>query len=438
MGVIDSLSDNVLGGGIVIVIALTVLAFLVFLVLSFLNRDKLVIEKPVSSDSALAREFAPFNRIIESEIRKVSIQHLRSQEAVGDTSVFRELAPQVRADEVALKISPERFKRVLETAMAVSGWFLRPPAVRSLLYGDSATINVRATFHKRSEATAEIPVVSRSRSTGQVMDEMARELGLKVIIQQSPSIDINNWQALEHLTIAIERWPKSSIQAGQIDSLGMFKEIEEALLEASRLDPSSPLVNYNLGLLYYYRYKPDDNEEARKLFNQASRTPNARLKGLAKIGLARCFCQDYHRFGRETPAVLNEARELAGEAIALLERAKSEAGKKHAHLIKLDLARAYACRAFAYHVTEQPDDIEKGKADYLDVIDQTHPDVPTYVYNNLGYILMARAGRFTPADDKASYEEAKSYLEKALEKAPKHKFALANLDSLVKSLCRSN
>ena len=195
-------------------------------------------------------------------------------------------------------------------------------------------------------------------------------------------------------------------------------------------------MNYNLGLLNYYRYQPDGNEEARKLFNQASRTPNARLKGLAKTGLARCFCQDYHRFGRETPSVLNEARELAGEAIALLEQARSEAGKKHAHLIKLDLARAYACRAFAYHVTEQPDDIEKGKADYLNVIDQTHPDVPTYVYNNLGYILMARAGRFTPADDKASYGEAESYLEKALEQTPRHKFALANLGNVERLIGR--
>ena len=123
MGVIDSLADNVLGGGIVIVVALTVLAFLVFLVLSFLNRNKLVIEKPDTSDSALSQQFAPFNRIIESEIRKVSSQHVRSQEAVGDTNVFRELAPQIRADEVALKMSPQRFKSVLEMAMAVSGWF---------------------------------------------------------------------------------------------------------------------------------------------------------------------------------------------------------------------------------------------------------------------------------------------------------------------------
>ena len=77
--------------------------------------------------------------------------------------------------------------------------------MRSLLYGDSGTVNVRASFHKRHTSISEIPVVSRSRSTSQIMDEMARELGLKVIIQQSPEIDINNWQALEHLTIAIER-----------------------------------------------------------------------------------------------------------------------------------------------------------------------------------------------------------------------------------------
>lgn len=436
MDLLDWLRDT-LGQSTYGAIGLAVLAFAGFAVASYVNRDKLVVGDPDVAQDEMAPMASELGRLVRSELRRASQQHLQAQGAAGDVAVFQELAPQARADEVALRVSPERFKPLLRSAMAIFGWLVRPPTLRSMLYRDPGLVGVQASLHRRGAQAIELPRVNRPPEEPALRTGIARELALKIIIAQADAIAVTDWRALDCLTRAIERWPKRSSQAARSESEEAFREVEEALTEALVHDPASPLVLYNLGLVRYSRFDGAENEEAKTLFERAARTDNPRLRALALIGSARCYCQDYHRFGQATTETLENARRAATEALGILEPLSREAEGPYARLVHSDLARAYACRAFAFHVTEDPVDIEAGKADYLRVIGETTPSVPTYVYNNLGYILMARAGRFTPGPDTATYQEAAGYLDKALERDPSNIFALANLGNIDRLMGRT-
>lgn len=416
-------------------LVLPLVALVVFVTISWINRNKVVIEKVKSEDSSLAKEFADLNRLVEAEIRKVVAAHQTLHEAAGDLNIFAHVAPQIKADEVALQIPSEKFRFILKPVFLLLGWLMRPPTVRSTVYRDRDIISLRATVYQRGQVEVELEKVRRQTSIDNLKDELARELALKLVIQLSLSIKVRDWRAIDCLTRAIQLWPKDTTQVSQSDLQQEWKAVEEALLAAKKYDPYNVLVNYNLGLFHYYRYNATDNEKARLLFEQAGRTKSIRLRGLAKKGVARTYCQDYHRFGKESQTVLSNARSTAMEAVTLIEQAKEEAKGESANLLKIDLARALYCRAFAYHVTERPEDIDRAVDDYRQVIAEIQPAVvPAFIYNNLGYILMAKAGRFKVDGSPSDYEEAQGYLNEALATNPAYKFALANLGNIERIL----
>jgi tetratricopeptide (TPR) repeat protein len=303
-----------------------------------------------------------------------------------------------------------------------------PPTVSGIIHrtGDEATLE--AAIDVRNRGRHQLESVSRPISALRFQQRIARDLALIVIRHQSPEMSIRNWQALDKFTEALTIWPPATTVTDATES--RFRETEDALLAAQEYDPDSPLINFNLALLCYGKFDAEYNERALVMFDKATRTANLHLKGLAKIGLARCYCQEYHRFGQQTQVVLDKARATSAEAVELIKQAMREARKADAERLKYDYARALYCRAFAQHVTEKPEDIERGVRDYLEVIDITKPNVPDFVYNNLGYILMAKRGRFEPYGGPSDYDEAARYLNLALEQEPSQKMALANLGNV--------
>ncbi len=398
------------------------------------NRNKVVIEKFDLEEASLERDFGGFSRLVEAEIRRLIEVHLSQQEASGDLNIFRELAPQSSGAEFALELVPnELVKGIVKIALAGFGWLMRPPTLSGLVSRAGKKVTVQATVHSRGRESHQLDPVSRPDYKPELKEAMAQELGFKVIIHQSPDITVENWRALRRLSEAIERWP-SSTQASKQEYQEAFKAIEAALLAARKHNPNSPLINYNLALLYYYRYKAKDNEEARQLFRKALRTDNPRLEALANIGLARCYSQDYHRFGKQSRAVLDKARDSAEKAVKLTEQAMRTAKGPVRGQTKIDYARALYCRAFAWHVTEELEDIERGIRDYERVIEITEPRVPAFVYNNQGYLYMARADRFVAGGDEAGLNRSAEYFNLALKREPDYTFALANLGNVMRLL----
>jgi len=227
---------------------------------------------------------------------------------------------------------------------------------------------------------------------------------------------------------------------------------------AKKEDKSSPLVNYNLALIYYYEYSDKQMAEAILHFDRTTHTQIDRFVYLGQIGLARCYCQNYHRLGKQIPEVLSRAREAADEAVRLIKKEKVKLGlEEWTGHVKVDYARALYCQAFAQHVTEIDDDLDSGVRLYLEILEMycqlgkdnifknsgnlntvinllndKKPKVPAVIYNNLGYILMARGGRFERKNEKSDeyYKHAKEFFKLAFTRASDYKFARANLGNL--------
>lgn len=430
--ILDSIGEQLINITLATVIAIPVILASVFLLI-FPNRNKLIIEGFTLDDPALEKEFANMGGSVEAEIYRVLNIHRNHHRAAGDLRIFSHLAPKSSSGEIKVEalLPLESLKIIVRFGFLVFGLWLRPSTLRGSVSRTGDEITLQATIYTRRQAAPQpLEEVVRPIHTPRIRDEMARELALKVIVHQSPDMIIKNWEVLDKFTDALKIWPTDT--AVTHFSEEKFEETEAALLAAQEHDLSNPLINYNLALLYYSQFKEKSNENATDLFDRATRTRNIHLKGLATIGLARCHCQKYHRFGQQTQGVLKQARDKARAAVEYIEQAKRAASKADAAHMSFDYARALYCQAFAQHITEKPEDIDRGAEYYRKSIDITKPNVPDFVYNNLGYILTAKVGRFELRGDPADYDIAVHYLYKALEQEPRHKMALANLGNVAR------
>ncbi len=475
--ILSWIRDNILAvGGIIF--SLLMFAGYVFLgVLAFKNRHKLMVKDFDVKDSRLPESLKSFAGHLESEIRLSTEAHMNASEAASDINIFRDLAMPPRGEAIALDSQLKeredgKLGKLPRLALTLFRWMYRPPVLLGEIYlaggklqvpvdvrGD--TVTIRCRFVSPIQGTIELEPVVRKTFEEAHLVEMGRELALKIVLKLSPSKVVSSWKALDLLTGALRAWPESHTVANHSDVKDKFDIVEEKLLEALKHDSQSSLVQYNLGLLTYYKYGGKDNDEALSYFNTAANSGDKRLQYLGQIGLTRCYCQSYHRFGKQTGKNLEKSRRAADEAISLL--GGSPKGKEPGSWSdrkKTDYARALYARAFSKHVTEKPDDIDAGTVDYLTliallcpeydeyskafpdsfeegikVLQEKQPLVPTAVYNNLAYILMARGGRFTPGPDAVPYyTRARAFLKLALSRETDYKFARANLGNLERLL----
>ena len=467
------IAANAAAIGSAVGVVLVSLAFGVLLYEAYKNRHKLVIKDFEVLDSRLPESLKSFARRVESKIRFIAEAHMDANEAASNINIFRDLAMPPQGQAIAL--NPQLENTVGEQlgwkaklALNLFRWFFPP----SLLLGEIFLAGGRVQMHteaREDTVTVHCQYVTKKKERPMVFDpvnkenfeekhliEMAGELAYKIVLKLSPSIGLSSWKALAELTEALDEWPEKRTIVAPGNNNNEFEAVEKKLHEALKEDPQSKLIQYNLGLLAYYKYGGNNNEKAIDYFKTVAHSDDRRLNYLGQIGLARCHCQSYHRFGEQTEDHLTKSRQAADEAISLLDR-KMEGRKpmQWTDREKADYARALYARAFSRHVTEKPDDIEEGVKDYLAVIALLCPDyeeyskdfpgnfedginvlwdqqppVPAVVYNNLGYILMAKGGRFTGPQDSPDYKQAQAFLKLALAREPEYKFAYANLGNL--------
>jgi tetratricopeptide (TPR) repeat protein len=396
----------------------------------WMNRNRLVIKPFTVEDKQLADGFNSLGVLVESELRRAIGIHQSLNDAAGDPRLFHELAPHTTAEDLGVSIVPAKFSQLMKVWIGVLGYVFSPPTVEGRVYLDGTAVNVRATLFRRGQPPNELDLVTRASQEAAGKNDLAREFAMRLIFQLSPGAAVASWQALDALTEALSQWP----QRFEL-SEGEFQTLSQRLQQAQAWDQGSPLISYSLGLLHYGRYAADHNRFAYDFFDKATRTTDLRLQSLASTGAARCLCQDYHRFGLQSPELVSEARRLAQVGVELLEtvRVTRSTARPMPQKLQMDRIRALFCKAFAYHVTEIPEDLLRGQAILEQVVADSHPKIPHYVYNNLGYVLMVRAGRYDPGNH-ALYLEAKRYLQLTLAVEPRQKFALANLGNVERLL----
>ena len=213
------------------------------------------------------------------------------------------------------------------------------------------------------------------------------------------AVGTENWEAFRDHTNALDRWQSHNFDA---ENDNHIKLIEDLLQSSIQHDPNYAMAHFNLGILKYHSHKGASvNESASVHFRTAieliDKIDGGRgacdstglcVKGLAYVGLARCYCQYRHRYGYLDTETVNNARSNAEEAVKLL---------------KGDVKALHAL-AFAWHCTETIDDIRKGRAIYEQVI-RKEPNKDSHVHNNLGYILMVGGKLIGKAGNKKEGEK---------------------------------
>jgi tetratricopeptide (TPR) repeat protein len=458
----------------------TGLVALVFLVLSFCisyqNRNKLVI-KIVRMSKDLPDSFKDFNTRVRNKIIRISQIHRQTKEEAGDINIFREVSMPARGEAIDLmKVVEKLIKKELVAPVKllelIFKWLFRPPKIEveillsnSVKEGSQVKGDLKIECHYipgkgKKKDQVQLAPAERNGVVDEDIDAVAEEVSLKLLMLLSDEVGTKTWEVLKHITDALENWPPTTIKAQEADDrfAESLKNLKLAVEKEEKKDIPCPLVHYNLALIYYYEYSDDNMSEAISHFDVSTRSQNHRFDYLGQIGLARCYCQNYHRLGKQTPNDLSRAREAAAEAVELIKNEKKRLGlKKWTGHLKVDYARAKYCQAFAQHVTEKDDDLDNGLEIYLEILEMycpsvddnflrypgdlkavidalkdKKPEVPAVIYNNMGYILMARGGRFERKNEQSDeyYRHAKEFFKLSLKRDPNYKFARANLGNL--------
>jgi tetratricopeptide (TPR) repeat protein len=74
---------------------------------------------------------------------------------------------------------------------------------------------------------------------------------------------------------------------------------------------------YNRATLLYNLYVPGANEEAIRLFGQATSCSDSRVRALASAGLTMAYAQAIQRFGRTDPDLISKAVDAGQDALSL-------------------------------------------------------------------------------------------------------------------------
>ena len=412
------------------VLTVPVLLFILQVGYAINDRNRLQIGPFKVAGDKVPSAFKRLGELVESEMRRVLQVHQKLRTAAGELSLARDVSLASFSESIYATTEASSEKRLGELRIALSliRHLFRPPRIRGLVILAGNRMSVTATYESRGSADQALEPVHREPFEAEHINAIARELALKAILARSDVTDIRSPEAFGLLTEALASLPALTINSS---AKGDFAETEEKLRGALRLDGNSAFINYNLGLVLYYRYGGEGYEEALKLFRRGTRTAHGRLRYLARIAYARCLAQNYHRLGRQSEAELTEARRDADQALEEVREAKRYAPPEAQRRLAHDEGYALYAVAFSRHATETPEDIDLGVEFYEESIAAWGDDTPAVVYNNLGYILMAKVGRFDPAEGQGDqYSKAAEAFEKALAREGSYKFTLANLGNV--------
>lgn len=323
------------------------------------DRNRLQIGPFKVADDEVPSAFKKLGELVESEMRRVLQVHQKLRTAAGELSLARDVSLASFSESIYATTEEISQKRLgeLRVPLSLIRHLFRPPRIRGLVVLAGTKMSVTATYESRGSVDQALEPVHREPFEAEQLHAIARELALKAILARSDVSDIRSPEAFGLLTEALESLPALTINSSAKDD---FAETEEKLRGALSLDENSAFINYNLGLVLYYRYGGEGYEEALKLFRKGTRTEHRRLKYLARIAYARCLAQNYHRLGRQSEAELTEARESADQALEEVRETKRHAPPEAQRGLSHDEGYALYAVAFSRHATEKPDDIDVG------------------------------------------------------------------------------
>jgi len=158
--------------------------------------------------------------------------------------------------------------------------------------------------------------------TKEQIPDIIEEMAYKIYIDLTGGDLFKSWECFKHFTMGL----RSYLNYTELKRTSDLKEAEKHYNKALEFEKNNPVVTYNLGVLKYYQYKNDLNDEAISLFGMAMNCTDINLRARALCGLANAYAQKHGRFKTGKPnsfETLLDAIEYGEKAVLLNDKLDS-------------------------------------------------------------------------------------------------------------------
>jgi tetratricopeptide (TPR) repeat protein len=146
--------------------------------------------------------------------------------------------------------------------------------------------------------------------------DVIEEMAYRIYIDLTGGDLFKSWQCFMYFT----RGLRSYLNYTELKRPDDLKDAEQQYLKALEFENTNPVVKYNLGVLKYYQYQNNLNDEAIACFKQALNCNDRNLRARASSAMANALGQKFTRYKTGKPDSLEtllEAIDYAHRSVAL-------------------------------------------------------------------------------------------------------------------------
>ncbi|HEV2815411.1 MAG TPA: tetratricopeptide repeat protein, partial [Solirubrobacteraceae bacterium] len=191
---------------------------------------------------------------------------------------------------------------------------IRPGRLRGSIhrFGDELRVNV-VLEHARGRRGTAAPQWTASRTAAEQLPDLIEELAYEIYLGLAQNAVFADAVAFRTYTEALE----AHLRYGDLSEDRDRVKAERLYRKAIKLEPRNPAAHYNLGVLHYYMFETERNQQAEKAFRAAMPAARGALRAQVHSGLANVYSTQYHRFKSNDEADLEKAIFHAHEALRL-------------------------------------------------------------------------------------------------------------------------
>ena len=175
-----------------------------------------------------------------------------------------------------------------------------------------ATLDFYTPTKWRTSATSLWEVV-QEKSTDEKVPEAVEELAFRIYLDLTREEIFKSWAGFRAYTNGLA----SYLSYVDLQRPADYQQAKIHYSEALELEPNNPAIRYSMGVLEYYQWDVDRNNEAIKNFQDAVAASQTHLRSYAHSGLANALLQKYSRYNIRDPRLLEDAVYHAQRAVEI-------------------------------------------------------------------------------------------------------------------------
>jgi tetratricopeptide (TPR) repeat protein len=297
------------------------------LILYFRSRKQILFESWVnmydSKDTDTGRSVGD---LLLFKIGFIKNVHERSTGSLGTWNIYRDVPAfrQSLDENVTLQASAElgKYGPIVTTLsmllFRLLPMVMRPARLKGSIHKHGSRLQLLASLEYSSASRwkvfhGSLWEVVREQSSEETVPDAVEELAFRIYLDLTREELFKSWESFQAYT----RGLASYLSYVDLERKPDYDAAKQGYEEARRLEPQNPAISYSLGVLEYYRWNADANQEAISHFRGALAASQPRLRAYAHSALANALLQQYHRYNDRDPRLLEDAIYYAQKAVAI-------------------------------------------------------------------------------------------------------------------------